>query len=88
MAPGREDNPGPVPPNIICCRWLYAAANTPKPVPMMQIAKIPKMIQMVLTPFLYRATQAKVASKGSRPGKGTVKILSQIDLAVSGPVLF
>ena len=39
MAPGLEDNPGPVPPNIICCRWLYAAANTPKPVPMMQIAK-------------------------------------------------
>lgn len=30
----------------------YAAANTPKPVPMMQIAKMPKMIQMVLTPFL------------------------------------
>lgn len=30
---------------------LYAAANTPKPVPMMQIAKMP-IIQMVLTPFL------------------------------------
>ena len=31
---------------------LYAAANTPKPVPMMQIAKMPIIIQMVLTPFL------------------------------------
>lgn len=30
----------------------YAAANTPKPVPMMQIAKMPIIIQMVLTPFL------------------------------------